>query len=239
MSLKSKIALVWAKSRAKKIMQNSLKAEQIQQKTFQYLIKKGTHTDFGRTHSFSQIRSLQDFRQRVPVRTYEEAQNWFERIAAGESNVCWPGKPLYLAKTSGTTAGSKYIPITRESIRKQINGARDALLLYIAETRRADFLDGKMMFLSGSPEIEKNKSGIKTGRLSGIVNHFVPAYLQKNKVPAYKTNIISDWEKKVSAIVQEIKEEDLRLISGIPPWVQMLFEEAEVQTGKKTPGPMA
>jgi phenylacetate-coenzyme A ligase PaaK-like adenylate-forming protein len=147
--------------------------------------------------------------------------------------VSWPGKPLYLAKTSGTTSGAKYIPITKASIRKQIKGAQDALFCYMAETGNASFLDGKMMFLSGSPEIETNEHGLKTGRLSGIVNHFVPQYLQKNRVPTYAVNVIEDWEEKVHQIVQQIKDQDLRLISGIPPWVQMLFEELEHQTGQQ------
>ena len=232
MSLKTSIALIWARRRAKIIKRNSLKALEIQEKTFHYLLKKGKNTAFGNAHSFSAIQSFRDFQEQVPVRTYEEAQNWFERISNGEQDVSWPGKPLYLAKTSGTTAGSKYIPITKASIKKQITGAKDALLMYMAETGKASFLDGKMMFLSGSPKIEKNKSGIPTGRLSGIVNHFVPAYLQTNKVPSYETNIIDDWEEKLATIISEISDKDLRLISGIPPWVQMLFEEAEQKSGK-------
>jgi len=208
-------------------------AVSLQDKTFKYLIEKGKQTSFGKEMGFDQIRSISDFQARVPIQNYEQAKSWFERIYKGETDVCWPGSPLYLAKTSGTTSGAKYIPITKESINCQIEGARDTLLLYIAETGKANFLDGKMMFLSGSPEIEENPYGLKTGRLSGIVNHFVPSYLTSNRVPTYETNIISEWEEKVSSIVREIKDQDLRLISGIPPWVQMLFEELEAQTGKQ------
>jgi phenylacetate-coenzyme A ligase PaaK-like adenylate-forming protein len=208
-------------------------ALEIQQKTFQSLIQKAKDTAFGREHDFGSIRNYQDFQESVPVRDYEAAKSWFDRIYQGEPSVSWPGKPLYLAKTSGTTSGAKYIPITRASIKKQILGARDTLMLYMAETGKADFLNGKMMFLSGSPEIEQNDYGLRTGRLSGIVNHFVPGYLTANRVPTYETNCIEDWEEKVSTIVREIKDQDLRLISGIPPWVQMLFEELERQTGKR------
>lgn len=204
-----------------------------QEKTFRYLIEEGRKTAFGKEHDFDSIKSIKDFQARVPVHNYEQSKAWFDRIYKGEADVSWPGKPLYLAKTSGTTSGAKYIPITQESIRRQIQGARDTLLLYIAETGKADFLDGKMMFLSGSPEIEENPYGLKTGRLSGIVNHFVPSYLTSNRVPSYQANIIEEWEEKVSTIVTEIKDQDLRLISGIPPWVQMLFEELEAQTGKQ------
>ncbi|MEL6193145.1 MAG: GH3 auxin-responsive promoter family protein [Bacteroidota bacterium] len=232
MSIKSFLGVQWAKSRAKAIHKEMGMAWEKQQKTFQYLLEQGKKTAFGKDHGFKNINSIADFQKAVPVRDYEKAKSYFDRIYKGEQSVCWPGQPLYLAKTSGTTSGAKYIPITKESIRKQINGAKDALMLYLAETGNGGFIDGKMMFLSGSPEIEENEYGIKTGRLSGIVNHFVPGYLQANKVPGYETNIIEDWEEKVSTIVQEIKDEDLRLISGIPPWVQMLFEELEAQTGK-------
>jgi len=233
MSLKTFIARIWAQNRVNTIHKQAEQAIGLQKQTFSHLIKKGRQTAFGKAHGFEDIQTVADFQQRVPVRDYEAAKEWFDRIYSGEDSVSWPGKPLYLAKTSGTTSGAKYIPITRDSIQKQILGARDTLMSYMAESGNASFLDGKMMFLSGSPEIEVNLHGIKTGRLSGIVNHFVPSYLTANRVPSYEANIIEEWEEKVSTIVKEIKGEDLRLISGIPPWVQMLFEELTRQTGKQ------
>ncbi|GAB4405818.1 MAG: GH3 auxin-responsive promoter family protein [Bacteroidia bacterium] len=232
MGIKTTIGLWWARQRAAQIRRQMPRALDLQAQTFASLIRQGRRTAFGQAHDFAQIRSYADFRQRVPVRDYEAARAWFDRIYHGEADVSWPGKPLYLAKTSGTTSGTKHIPITRASIRKQVLGARDALMCYMAATGHADFLDGKMMFLSGSPEIEPNAHGVPTGRLSGIVNHFVPAYLQTNRVPTYQTNTIADWEEKVRSIVREVHDQDLRLISGIPPWVQMLFEELAQQTGK-------
>jgi len=233
MSIKTFVGGLWASRRAAQIARISSDAWEIQKETFQYLISNGRKTAFGKAHNFDKISSIREFQDAVPVRNYEEVKEWMDRIYRGEGDVCWPGKPLYLAKTSGTTSGAKYIPISRESIKKQITGARDALLLYMYETGNRRFLDGKMMFLSGSPEIEENEYGIRVGRLSGIVNHFVPGYLQRNKVPSYEANIIEDWEEKVRTIVGETSEVDLRLISGIPPWVQMFFEEIEAQTGKR------
>lgn len=232
MGIKTFLGKLWAKQRAAQIHRQKNKALEIQKNTFRDLIRMGSNTLFGREHNFHLIQSYEDFQKAVPVRDYEKSRPWLDKIYKGESNVTWPGKPLYLAKTSGTTSGAKYIPITKASIKKQIGGARDTLMMYIAETGKADFLNGKMMFLSGSPEIEVNPYGIKTGRLSGIVNHFVPGYLTTNRVPTYETNCIEDWETKVKTIVKEIADQDLRLISGIPPWVQMLFEELEAQTGK-------
>jgi len=113
-----------------------------------------------------------------------------------------------------------------------INGARNAILNYIEETGRADFVDGKMIFLQGSPQLD-NKNGVKLGRLSGIVAHFVPSYLQKNRLPSWDTNCIEDWEDKVEAIIEETLAENMTVISGIPSWVQMYFERIYAKTGKK------
>ena len=232
MSIKTWGGKVWAQKRARELTRIRANSLALQQQTFTHLISTAKETAFGKAHHFSEIQTYADFQQAVPVRNYEDSRPWLDRVYRAEPNITWPGLPLYLAKTSGTTSGAKYIPITNVSIKQQIAGARDTLLAYLAETKNARFLGGKMMFLSGSPEIEQNEYGLKTGRLSGIVNHFVPGYLQTNKVPGYDTNIIADWEEKVATIVREIKEDDLRLISGIPPWVQMLFEELERQTGK-------
>jgi len=233
MSIKTWIGGIWAQIRAKQIEKESQQAWRYQLHTFQTLISKGKDTAFGKAHQLEQVADISDFQRQVPVRNYEDMRQWMDQIYRGEADVCWPGNPIYLAKTSGTTSGAKYIPITKESISQQIKAARDALLLYMHETGNCKFLDGKMMFLSGSPELEDNPYQMKVGRLSGIVNHFVPNYLQQNKVPSYETNIIEDWEEKVAKIVEEVSRQDLRLISGIPPWVQMFFEELEAQTGKK------
>ncbi|MFD2245965.1 GH3 auxin-responsive promoter family protein [Pontibacter ruber] len=203
-----------------------------QEAVFQNILQKAQQTAFGRDHRFASIRTHADFVKAVPVRDYEGLSTYFNFIKAGERDVMWPGKPLYLAKTSGTTSGTKYIPITRDSISNHINGARDALLAYVYETGRSKFLDGKMIFLSGSPELEE-VGGIKTGRLSGIANHHVPGYLRTNQLPTYQTNCIEDWESKLDQIIEETIDQDMTLISGIPPWVQMYFDKLMRQTGKQ------
>ncbi len=233
MSLKSFIGSVWAKNRYRRIKREADEALILQARTLAYLLRTSQRTQFGKEHHFNRIKTYEDFVSRVPIRNYEAFKPYIDKVYKGEEHILWPGLPLYLAKTSGTTSGAKYIPISKDAIQMQIRAARDALLCYLAETGKGKFLDGKMMFLSGSPELDTNEFGMKIGRLSGIVNHFVPSYLQRNKVPTYTTNCIDDWEEKVSTIVKEVIPQDLRLISGIPPWVQMFFEEAEAQTGKK------
>lgn len=202
-----------------------------QSRVFKNIIKKATPTQFGKDHRFSDIDNHEDFKSAVPIRDYEELSPYVEKILEGQSDVLWPGKPAYFAKTSGTTSGTKYIPITKDSIPNHINSARDALLGYVHETGNSRFLDGKLIFLSGSPVLEQ-RAGIHTGRLSGIVNHHVPQYLRSNQMPSYETNCIEDWEEKVDKVVAETKSANMSLISGIPTWVQMYFDRLTKVSGK-------
>lgn len=202
-----------------------------QQKVFDELLQKAAQTQFGKDHNFEQIRSHEDFVKQVPIRDYEALKNYIEKVVSGEKNILWPGKPIYFAKTSGTTSGAKYIPITEESIKHQVEASRNAILNYIRETGNSDFVDGKMIFLQGSPELDE-KNGIKLGRLSGISAHYVPNYLQKNRLPSWETNCIEDWETKVDTIVEETINENMTVIAGIPSWVQMYFEKLQAKSGK-------
>jgi hypothetical protein len=225
MSIKSLLSKIYARKIVRKLRHKQLRAIGIQQQILADLIKKAKHTQFGLAHQFDQIASYETFKSLVPVRDYEDFQEPFLKdLIAGKSNVLWPGKPIYFCKTSGTTSGVKYIPITKDSMQHHINAAKTALLCYINETGNADFLNGKLIFLQGSPLLYQ-KSGIATGRLSGIVAHHVPAYLQANRLPSFETNCIEDWETKLDAIVAETIHQDMTLISGIPPWVQMYFDK--------------
>lgn len=232
MSLKSFAAQIFARYIVAKTKKWTKNPAETQQKVLQHLIKTAAITQFGKDHDFSSIKDHKDFINKVPVRDYEGLREYIEPLVAGKSDVLWPGKPIYFAKTSGTTSGAKYIPITKASMPTHIHAARNAILHYAADTGKTDFVDRKMIFLQGSPVLEE-KNGIKLGRLSGIVAHYVPQYLQKNRLPSWETNVIEDWETKVKAIVAETSREDLSIISGIPSWVQMYFEQLQAKTGKK------
>jgi hypothetical protein len=232
MSIKSFSAKIFARYIRKKIDHWAANPIEIQEKVFSELISKASETAFGKDHDFQFIKDHRDFVDKVPIRDYEELKPYVDKMVAGEEDILWPGKPLYYAKTSGTTSGAKYIPLTRESMPTHINAARNAILCYIAETGNSSFVDGKMIFLQGSPEMDE-KNGVKLGRLSGIVAHYVPAYLQKNRLPSWETNCIEDWETKVEAIVEETRNENMTVISGIPSWVQMYFERLQAKTGTK------
>jgi hypothetical protein len=232
MSVKSFAAKIFAAYVQRQINSWASKPVETQKRVFEHLLKTASKTEFGKDHGFENISGYREYAARVPVRDYEELKPYVDRMVAGEKDILWPGKPLYFAKTSGTTSGAKYIPLTKESMPTHINAARNAILCYINDTGKSGFVDGKMIFLQGSPELEE-KNGIKLGRLSGIVAHYVPGYLQRNRMPSWETNTIEDWETKVEAVVDETIKEDMTVISGIPSWVQMYFERLQARTGKK------
>ncbi|WP_121965644.1 GH3 auxin-responsive promoter family protein [Myroides sp. N17-2] len=230
MSIKSFGAKIFASIIHKKTQKWVTDPVNTQKRVFEQLIADAKHTAFGKDHNFAYINSYEDFVKQVPVRDYEGLKPYVDRVVAGEKDVLWKGQPLYFAKTSGTTSGAKYIPLTKESMPYHIEAARNAILAYVHETGKADFVDGKMIFLQGSPILDE-KNGIKLGRLSGIVAHYVPAYLQKNRLPSLETNCIEDWETKVDAVVEETVDQDMSVISGIPSWVQMYFEKLRERKG--------
>ena len=230
--LKKSLAKIWAKGHVRKSEDFKLNGVQKQQTLLLNLVRTAEKTLYGREHHFEEIHSVEDFQKRVPITDYEQLKPYIEKMKRGQRSILWPETPLYFAKTSGTTSGAKYIPISKEGMPYQTGAAQSALLHYIAQKNNADFVTGKMIFLQGSPELEEI-FGIKTGRLSGIVAHHIPSYLQKNRLPSFETNMIEDWETKVDEIVKETEKENMTLISGIPPWLIMYFEKLIARNNKK------
>ena len=232
MKIKSLLAKPFASYVNKSIRKSMTTALADQENIFTQLIKTGRQVSFGKEHHLQDVSDYTHYKQAVSIRDYEKLKPYIDQIKEGKHNVLWKGRPIYFAKTSGTTSGVKYIPITKDSISNHINTARNALLSYMAETGNTAFADGKMIFLSGSPELERI-GDIPTGRLSGIVNHHIPKYLRTNQLPTYETNCIDDWESKLNKIVDETIHQNMSLISGIPPWVQMYFDRLTERSGKK------
>lgn len=232
MHIKTFLAKPFASHIYKQTLNQSKSATVDQENIFFSLIKNAKPTLFAKDHLFDTIKTYDDFKKNVPVRDYEQLKNYIEKIKEGKENILWKGKPIYFAKTSGTTSGVKYIPITKDSISNHITTARNALLCYMAISGNYSFASGKLIFLSGSPVLERI-GGIPTGRLSGIVNHHVPSYLRNNQLPSYQTNCIDEWEIKLDKIVDETIDKNMTLISGIPPWMQMYFDRLTERTGKK------
>jgi hypothetical protein len=232
MKFKSFLAKPFASYTYAKIRKGMGTALQDQDSILKDLLKVGKLTEFGKEHGLDKVNSYEEFKKAVPIRDYENFKPYIQKIKDGKHNILWKGLPIYFAKTSGTTSGVKYIPISKESIPNHINTARNALLCYMAETGNSSFADGKLIFLSGSPELERI-GGVPTGRLSGIVNHHIPSYLRSNQLPSYETNCIEDWETKLDKIVEETINQNMTLISGIPPWMQMYFDRLTERSGKK------
>ena len=232
MKIKSLLAKPFANYIHKQIKKGMVTAVADQENLMASLVKTAVKTLFGKDHNFAEIKTHEDFVKLIPIRDYEAFKPYIEKIKEGKHNILWKGQPIYFAKTSGTTSGVKYIPITKDSIPNHINTARNALLCYMVESGNTKFADGKVIFLSGSPILERI-GNIPTGRLSGIVNHHIPVYLRSNQLPKYETNCIEDWEEKLDKIVEETINENMTLISGIPPWVQMYFDKLEERSGKK------
>ena len=230
--IKKKIALIWAKKHVAEAFTFKKNAVEDQEKLLLSLVKTAEKTLFGREHQFENIHAISDFQNKVQIADYEDLKPYIEKVKKGQRNILWTETPQYFAKTSGTTSGSKYIPISKEGMPFQLNAARSALFHYMAQKNNSDFVSGKMIFLQGSPELEEI-NGIQTGRLSGIVAHHIPNYLQKNRLPSQRTNLIEDWETKVDEIVKETEKENMTLISGIPPWLIMYFEKLIERNGKK------
>ena len=234
MGLKASLSKPFARAAMVELRMRTAQPGVAQIKQLNEILKSSENTAFGKDHNLREGMSLASFQKNVPVNGYEGIKKYINRAVKGEENVLWPGKPMYFCKTSGTTSGDKYIPITEDSLPNHLNSARNALLGQIAGSRNADFVSGKMMFLQGSPKLEETKGGVPLGRLSGIAAHHVPNYLQRNRLPSMEANTIDDWEKKVKAIVKETADQDLRLISGIPTWVQMYFEQLLKHTKAET-----
>ncbi len=230
-NIKSLLAKPFAKMVYHKLQKEAKTAVADQQSILNQLVKIGKGTKFGKDHGLDQVADYESFKKAVPIKDYEGLKSYIEEVKKGTPNVLWKGKPIYFAKTSGTTSGVKYIPITKDSISNHINGARNAILTYMATTGKTKFADGRMIFLSGSPILER-VGGIPTGRLSGIVNHHIPAYLRSNQLPSFETNCIEEWEEKLEKVVEETLGKDMTLIGGIPPWMQMYFDNLVAKTGK-------
>lgn len=232
MKIKSFLAKPFASYIYSKIRKGMSTALPDQDAILKSLLKTGKATEFGKDHKLDAVNTYAEYKQAVRIRDYESLKPYIDKIKEGRHNILWKGKPIYFAKTSGTTSGMKYIPITKDSISNHMNSARNALLCYMAESGNTAFADGKMIFLSGSPELER-VGGVPTGRLSGIVNHHIPKYLRTNQLPGYETNCIEDWETKLDKIVDETITQNMTLISGIPPWMQMYFDRLKERSGKK------
>jgi len=189
------------------------------------LCRKAARTRFGREHGFAGVRSVREFQDNVPLRTYLEFKPYWDTLLEGETDVTWPGRIERFALTSGTTAGNKYIPLSDEGVRSQRRAGRDIVNFYLEQSGDTALFGGKFLFLGGSTELVRLPSGALAGDLSGIMACRMPRYANLFRLPSPSIALMGDWEKKLDAMAEEAERSDVRGVSGTPSWVFCLFEQ--------------
>jgi hypothetical protein len=227
------VILRFADLRLKRHLFSAADPATAQRKCFDHLIRCGKKTVFGREHGFDRIKTHADFVREVPIMDYEKLYPYIQRILEGEKDVLWPGRPVALASTSGTSMGPiKYIPVTKASAPAYRKTSRDSVLAYTARTGNAGVLAGKMIFMSQNPERD-SVAGIPVAPISGVSMARVPRFFRKNLLPSPRVACIENWDEKMNAILDEAIEQNVTLIGGIPPWLLLFFEHIRQRTGKK------
>ena len=173
-----------------------------QKKTMLQLIERAKKTKFGEDHSFEKIKTHEDFQNNIPIRDYEGLSNYIDLIKEGKENVLWPGLPKYFCKTSGTTSGTKYIPLSKESLKNQINTARDAILTYINETKNTAIYNGKMIFIQGSPELDLTEKYQQEDFLELLPTTF-HSILKKTDSPLLTVTVLMIGKKKLMLLLKK------------------------------------
>lgn len=218
---------------AKNIDHFSAHPLEAQADVFKTLMKKGSQTEFGKDYCLNPETTYEEFRSKVPIHHYEKLLPYIERIKNNEANVLWPGRPLYLATTSGTTSGEKFIPVTKDSLKKGMDSSVLCSATYLRETNNYTPLDKKMVILSANPKLIKDKY-FSYGKITGIFNNHIPSFMKRNRIPSVETNMIEDWDLKMQKTVDESIGADVGMVGGFPAWIIRYFERVLEKTGKKT-----
>ena len=222
MKLTSFLIRFLAKRQWERNKKNKFNALDHQNKIFKKIINNGVDSLFGKNNSINKSIKYIDFKKLIKLNDYESIRPYVKKISEGETNILTKGVPKYFAITSGTTSGTKYIPLTMEMLNFQMRAIKELLLLYSYQSGNCKLSNTGMMFIQGSPVLRKfNK--IPFAKLSGITARHIPFFLKKNRYPSMKTNCISNWDEKIKKIVLETFDKDMGVIGGIPPWVITYF----------------
>lgn len=226
---------IWARRRVRAVEALALRADEAQAETLAALVATARDTAFGREHGFNGIRTHADFARNVPVRRYVETLPWLTRQLHGEEDVTWPGRARWFAKTSGTTAGDKAIPVTDALVAQNRKAGRDVLAFHLRSVSQSRLFEGNLLFLGGSTTMEALPAGGSVGDLSGIMSAEMPFWLRRRVLPSPMVVAIRDWEMKLEAIARESLGKDLTLLSGMPSWTLLLLERWTALSGGAAP----
>ena len=221
-------------SRQKAIDLYAVKPAEIQDKVFRHLISKATDTKWGAQHQYAQIQTYHDFQQQVPVQTYEEVKPYVERMRQGESDVLWPGKVCWFAKSSGTTNDkSKFIPVSKDGLHDaHYAGGADCVASYLRNNPQSRFFSGKGLILGGSHAPNYNLKNSLVGDLSAILIQNVNPLVNFIRVPSKQIALLSDFEEKVERIAHSTMNVNVTNISGVPSWMLAVLKRVLEVTGK-------
>ena len=208
---------------------------EVQEELLHNLLQAAENTIIGKQYEFASIKSYQTFTERVPISTYEELQPLIERTRQGEQNVIWETPIKWFAKSSGTTnAKSKFIPVSTEALEDcHYKGSKDLLCLYLNNNEDSELFLGKSLRLGGSSQIYENNNTF-FGDLSAILIENMPIWAEFSSTPSSKTSLMTEWESKIAAIINETKNENVTSFAGVPSWMLVLMNKVLENTGKET-----
>jgi len=197
------------------------------------LIETAKDTQIGKQYDFSSIKTYKDFAERIPISSYEKYQTVIERSRQGETNIFWPSPIKWFAKSSGTTsAKSKFIPVSTESLEDcHYAASKDLLCMYLNNNEDSQLFTGKSLRLGGSKELYE-ENGTAFGDLSAILIDNMPFWAEFSSTPSSKVSLMSDWEYKMQAIVDETINENVTSLTGVPSWMLVLLNKVLETTGK-------
>ncbi|WP_375252034.1 GH3 family domain-containing protein, partial [Dokdonia donghaensis] len=206
---------------------------EVQEELRAKLIDKAKDTEIGKKYDFRSIRSYNDFAQTIPITSYEENQAYIERSRKGESNILWPTPIKWFAQSSGTTnARSKYIPVSPESLEDcHYAASKDLLCMYLNNNEGSHLFSGKGLRLGGSKQLYQD-NGTVYGDLSAILIDNMPFWAEFSSTPNHDISLLSDWEVKMQAIVDETIQQDVTSLAGVPSWMLVLLNNVLETTGK-------
>uniref|UniRef100_UPI0035946202 GH3 family domain-containing protein n=1 Tax=Pricia sp. TaxID=2268138 RepID=UPI0035946202 len=206
---------------------------EVQEEVLQQLLEIAEDTEIGRKYEFGTIANYATFRERVPIVSYEDIQPIIERTRRGEQNLFWPTSIKWFAKSSGTTdAKSKFIPVSSEALEDcHYKSAKDLLCLYLNNNENSQLFLGKSLRLGGSKELYED-NGSFFGDLSAILIDNMPLWAEFSSTPSSKVSLMSEWESKLKAIIQESTQENVTSLAGVPSWMLVLLNQIIEETGK-------
>lgn len=210
---------------------------EVQEELFKKLIQTARHTEFGLQYDFSSIQTYEQFRQRVPIHTYEKTFPYIDRLMKGEQNILWPSEIKWFSKSSGTTnARSKFIPVSQEALEDcHFKGGKDLLSIYVNNYPDTKLFDGKGLAVGGSHQINELDPSASSyyGDVSAVIMQNLPPWAQFIRTPSLETALMGNWEEKIEKLARETIKENVTNIAGVPTWTVLLIQRVTDMAVKK------